>query len=619
MTIKLWGLFFILASALRLSGMEEPSSKRQHIDQQIDQQTLDRALRIAAKDRTLRMVEHLVKLGANVNAVGNYGETALHCASWKGNLDIVTFLLKQGASPTIATTQTFPIGDESGGDLQLDGYIEKGSTSLHAAVVGGHLDIAALLMQYGACVSTADATGDTPLHVTLKSTGDTKELVRLLLDQGAPINARDNLGFVPLGVVASSENDIETVQLLLERGAEVKEIPIISEVLCEDLENEVSAKVIELLIKHGASVNDASEHGSSPLCLASNFGNLEVVKMLLKYGADINIDNGSPLCEAVGYYKSPAALVKFLIEQGANVNAFKSPWHHFLNDAGFAFSIEDEEGETLTENEAKKVSLLICNGAKYNSSEEKEAEILKKGFEKYPLVLTVLMGTLEQVKSAAIDATSKELSKALVCAAAQSKKDIVLALLPYFNEDTKSIEKALMRVKRIIAHSLPNDDLERAQSYKIIQEQLTRRLLLCEQIIERPVLYSALLEGIDTLPQELAQKIMSINPTDALFKAIDKGRIDLVSCALKAKANPNAVNKKGTSLLTLAALYTDIPKAEKMVQLLINYGAESTSELLDSLVLSSDTLQRASIIEFLLQSATPQKEYSDIAAAMEVS
>jgi len=46
-------------------------------------------------------------------------------------------------------------------------------------------------------------------------------------------------------------------------------------------------KVIEALIKQGASVNATDAHGRSPLSIAAaSFSNVEVIKTLLKHGAD---------------------------------------------------------------------------------------------------------------------------------------------------------------------------------------------------------------------------------------------------------------------------------------------------------------------------------------------
>jgi hypothetical protein len=80
-------------------------------------------------------------------------------------------------------------------------------------------------------------------------------------------------------------------------------------------------KVVEVLLKHNAAVNQQDYMGWAALHDASFSGHLEVCRVLLEFGADVNSsddDAATPLCEAVT--KGHAEAAKLLIEHGADVN-----------------------------------------------------------------------------------------------------------------------------------------------------------------------------------------------------------------------------------------------------------------------------------------------------------
>lgn len=53
------------------------------------------------EEKRLRLVEQLLKQGANVNATGQLGHTPLHDAILAGHLEVAQFLLKNGADPKV--------------------------------------------------------------------------------------------------------------------------------------------------------------------------------------------------------------------------------------------------------------------------------------------------------------------------------------------------------------------------------------------------------------------------------------------------------------------------------------------------------------------------------------
>ena len=63
---------------------------------------------------------------------------------------------------------------------------QEGWTPLHAAIDGGHIDIANLLLDHGANVDTMNIYGDTPLSTATQE--GQEELVEELLARGAKIS-----------------------------------------------------------------------------------------------------------------------------------------------------------------------------------------------------------------------------------------------------------------------------------------------------------------------------------------------------------------------------------------------------------------------------------------------
>ena len=91
-------------------------------------------------------------------------------------------------------------------------------TPLHYAVTNGRTEMIAYLLEQGADIDAADATGMTPLHVaTVRHAPDRVKEVAQLLDAGANGAAQDSFGDTPLHS-AAMHGKIKILNYLLERG-----------------------------------------------------------------------------------------------------------------------------------------------------------------------------------------------------------------------------------------------------------------------------------------------------------------------------------------------------------------------------------------------------------------
>jgi len=121
----------------------------------------------AAKSGDVAKVKTLLSENPDlINARDTDGSTPLHCATWKGHVEVVACLLKAGADVK---------AHNSNGHW--------GTTALHAAAHANQAEIARLLIEHGADVNAQDLNGKTPLfHTTFHKA---KAAAKVLQDCGA--------------------------------------------------------------------------------------------------------------------------------------------------------------------------------------------------------------------------------------------------------------------------------------------------------------------------------------------------------------------------------------------------------------------------------------------------
>ncbi|GFU39754.1 ankyrin repeat and KH domain-containing protein 1 [Nephila pilipes] len=219
----------------------------------------------AASAGHVEVAKLLVERGASINTHSNeFKESALTLACYKGHLEMVRFLLEAGADREHKTDEMH--------------------TALMEASMDGHVEVARLLLDSGAQVNMPADSFESPL--TLAACGGHVELAMLLLDRGANIEEVNDEGYTPL-MEAAREGHEEMVALLLSQGADIN-----------------------------AQTEETQE---TALTLACCGGFLEVADFLIKAGADIELGASTPLMEAA--QEGHIELVRYLISQGANVNA----------------------------------------------------------------------------------------------------------------------------------------------------------------------------------------------------------------------------------------------------------------------------------------------------------
>ena len=243
-------------------------------------------LTIAVTKRNEDLVHMLLERGADVNAQGTNGNTALMCAAFAGQREMVELLLDNKADVNIKNDSQW--------------------TALMAA-----------------CAKSG-RIGDWPKHcicsfaILHSPQSDPKEqraIVQALLDAGAKSTC-DKQGWTPVAI-AACEGRPQMVKLLESQPVENDDASVqpIPPLMAAAWAGE--AKTVAHLIKSGANVNEGANH-LTPLSCAASQGHAEIIATLCQAGADANLSNGgeSPLSCAAASHQPEC--VEYLLKHGAN-------------------------------------------------------------------------------------------------------------------------------------------------------------------------------------------------------------------------------------------------------------------------------------------------------------
>lgn len=181
----------------------------------------------------LEMVQHLLKLGADVNAHDRFDDTSLSLAAWRGFKTLVGILLDHGAE--------VEIGGDMGASL-LREAAGCGIPRLYNELVAAGMEIA------------PDREGQRGL-LRLAAGGGSAEIVRDLIARGAALNAVDDYGWTALHYAAARRRP----------------------------------EVITALLKHPVDVNLRTRSGYSALNLAEEKGGIEAAELLRHH----NVETGA--------------------------------------------------------------------------------------------------------------------------------------------------------------------------------------------------------------------------------------------------------------------------------------------------------------------------------------
>ncbi len=157
---------------------------------------------------------------------------------------------------------------------------EFGSFPIYSAVLRGSLAIVKLLVKFGANVNRVNCDGTTPLIIAVGPLFGDLEIAKFLIESGAQVNVQESMdGQTPL-YLAVGTRKLSLLELLIAHGANVdqadkkKRTPLMIAALLND------AHAVSLLIAKGANIHLVNSENKTALDLATEKGFKEIMSLL---------------------------------------------------------------------------------------------------------------------------------------------------------------------------------------------------------------------------------------------------------------------------------------------------------------------------------------------------
>jgi ankyrin len=388
-------------------------------------------------------------------------------------------------------------------------------TALNQAAFSGKSDLAALLLDHGADIESADCDEYRPIHNAVQF-GHYKT-VELLLKRGACIDAPDQKGDTPIFIAIGSK-DTATVGLLL---------------------------------RWKADTTILGSEGYKPIHWAAMYDNTDIALMLVNSGANVNekLPQGlTPLHCAVAHGR--ALMTRFLLKRGANINAkctieFDLPGNYSSDsgedgeDEGIPLAPTDSESEEQSSETGGTTPLMLA-------ARLKSPECLK-------VLLTASPNI--QVKD---DDGDSAIVHAVVADAAEN---VELLLNAGARVDELHSGETLLHV------AVCNDAIE------IIKLLLKKGIKVSQQSSEN--LVTPLQVACQLGKKEIVELLLSagakvkeidLELCTPLHKAAQYGQIEVVQLLLSHKAMIDAKESSGMTPLFLAAFYGHTEVGELLIK-----------------------------------------------------
>ncbi|WP_240991892.1 ankyrin repeat domain-containing protein, partial [Wolbachia endosymbiont of Glossina morsitans morsitans] len=207
-------------------------------------------LRLAIENGNLNIVKYLIENGADYDSLSENDMTLLHIAASCGQLEVVKYLVAdRGAN--------------------IEAKDSDGMTPLHTAASRGSIELAKYFVTKRSNVNEKSYKGYTPLHLAAER--GFLDTVKYLIKEGADLGAKDHKGYTPLHL-AAERGFLDIVEYLINKGAsyDIKDyrnltpLDLAEKELAQDPENDNLIKIKALLFNvKDESKSQHREEGTS--------------------------------------------------------------------------------------------------------------------------------------------------------------------------------------------------------------------------------------------------------------------------------------------------------------------------------------------------------------------
>ena len=304
----------------------------------------------------------LLDRGAALEQQDVEGNTALLLAVVSRHASVTDLLVKRGANAAhVNGTGSFPLCYLRSKaiavallqkPIDLQQQSAQRTTALITASGNGEYEIVALLLDHGADINFRNNKGATALLAAIEA--KQHNVVKLLLDRGADpggtiANVLRLRRITMLGCAAGS-NDIETMQLLVQAGAEIDYCNKETNPALSSAARCKAKEAVQWLLDKKATVDTAAGNGVTALMAASQNDHVEIAELLLQHRASatrLDVDGWNAFHHAVAYGSEKCAAL--LLRNNASVQEKTS-------DGRFSLHLAAEHGQQ------KIIALLLDQG-----------------------------------------------------------------------------------------------------------------------------------------------------------------------------------------------------------------------------------------------------------------
>ncbi|XP_052238609.1 transient receptor potential cation channel subfamily A member 1 homolog [Dreissena polymorpha] len=227
-------------------------------------------LALAVVHGHVRVVQMLLAAGSDVTVEDKNDSTLVFLAAEENKLDVLKVLM---TTPKIKEL--------------INHRDEWNNSPLHVASQNGHVNVVKFLIENGAMVTLKNDREQTPIHLAAIK-GYVGVVQAIVAHDKTTLNDHDENSDTALHLAASNGH-VQLVHVLLTLGAN-------HEIMNSNLQTPIAAaaanghlKVVELLVRAGAFIDIPDKLGLTPLLLASMNGHFNVVEYLLERQADVTL------------------------------------------------------------------------------------------------------------------------------------------------------------------------------------------------------------------------------------------------------------------------------------------------------------------------------------------